>query len=165
MANLSKSMKRAFFIMGIAFFFLIVATVYTVYLATKEYEPVVDPNYYEKGLNYDKEIGRKLEMKNEGYRFETNLLTEKYPLKTGSNTVSVLLFKNSEKVQDAKTFMQWERSATNKFTKRVPLHFSKENSQYTGTVDIPYYGQWIITLIAEINGKVFEKRFLTTVKE
>ncbi len=165
MANLSKSVKRAFIAMGIAFFFLIVATIYTVYIANKDFEPVADPNYYEKGLNYDKEIEKKLEMLEEGYHFETNLLTDRYPLKTGSNKVSVNLLKKDINVQDAKVFIQWERAATHKFTKKVELNFSKEDLLYTGTVDIPHYGQWIITLSSDINRKVFEKKFPIIVKE
>lgn len=164
MANLSKSMKRAFFVMGIAFFFLIVATSITLYFANKDFEPVIDPNYYEKGLNYDKEISQKKELIAEGYHYETTLLTERYPLKTGKNQVKVRILKNDSKIEDVKMNLVWERPATHKFTKKIRMDFSKEESSYVGQVDIPFYGKWFVTLSSVIDGKVFEKTIPIIVK-
>ncbi|MBP9889903.1 MAG: FixH family protein, partial [Leptospiraceae bacterium] len=74
------TLRFAFTMMGLAFAALIGATWYTVKIAMAGHEPVMDRNYYEKGLNYEKEIAESLQMKSEGYHFVSGLITKETTL-------------------------------------------------------------------------------------
>lgn len=59
--NLHPSVKKIFYIIGGFFLIFFVAVGYTIYIAQKNFEPVMDTRYYEKGLNYE---NRKKEFQN-----------------------------------------------------------------------------------------------------
>ncbi len=161
--NNQSTLRFAFTMMGLAFAALIAATWYTVKIAMAGHEPVMDRNYYEKGLNYEKEIAESLQMKSEGYRFESSLLTKESTLQTGKNEIQIAIFKKDLPVNGAKLLLTKERTATNRFTEKKELSFDKEGS-YTGNLEFPHGGDWQITLNANVEGRSFEKTFMVHVK-
>ncbi len=60
-SNLHPSVKKIFYIIGGFFLIFFIAVGYTIYIAQKNFEPVMDARYYEKGLNYE---SRKKEFQN-----------------------------------------------------------------------------------------------------
>lgn len=145
--DLDKSVRYAFYAMGVTFVCLLIATGITVYIANKDHEPVVDPQYYEKGLNYEKTLEDIRIMQEEGYHVATSLLEETYPLVQGDNKVEILFTKSGIPLEDAKVTILRERGATFKFNKGYILtHAGK--GVYTTNVDIPDLGQWVVTIQA-----------------
>lgn len=157
------TLRFAFTMMGLAFSALIFATWYTVKIAMAGHEPVMDRNYYEKGLNYEKEIAESVQMKSEGYHFESNIITGTAELKKDSNEIQIGIFKNQTPVNGAKLFLTKERTATNKFTEKKQLSFDKDGN-YTTSLSFPHEGEWQITLQANVEGRNFEKTFMVSVK-
>jgi len=51
--QIHPSVKRIFYIIGGFFIIFFIAVGYTIYIAQKNFEPVMDQRYYEKGLNYE----------------------------------------------------------------------------------------------------------------
>ena len=157
------TLRFAFTMMGLAFAALIGATWYTVKIAMAGHEPVMDRNYYEKGLNYEKEIAESLQMKSEGYHFVSGLITKETTLQTGTNQIQIAILKKDLPVNGAKLFITKERTATGKFTEKKELNFTKDGN-YTGNLEFPHEGEWQLTLNANVDGKSFEKTFMVSVK-
>ncbi len=59
--HIHPSVKKIFYIIGGFFLIFFVAVGYTIYIAQKNFEPVMDIRYYEKGLDYE---SRKKEFQN-----------------------------------------------------------------------------------------------------
>lgn len=149
--------------MTLAFTALIAATWYTVKIAMAGHEPVMDKNYYEKGMNYEKEIAQTVQMRSEGYHFRTTLLEKDSEVTLGNNQLSIGIFKNEEPVKGAKLVLTRERSATNKFTEKKEFIYDKDG-MYKANVDFPLDGPWQVTLNASVDGRSFEKTFMIVVK-
>lgn len=162
MAKMHSSLKIAFYLIGFAFVGLLVATYITVKISMQGHEGIVDPNYYEKGLKYEKHLEANKKMIEAGYRFESSLLTAPSIL-LGKNNIAVGLFKNENKVSDAKVYLTIERSATNKFNQKIELSF--KDDKYLGELEVPKNGIWVITLIALVpNEGVLQKTVQVTVQ-
>lgn len=162
MANMDKSLKRAFIVIGIAFSALMGATVYTLKVALAGHEKVVDPAYYEKGNNYDKIVAQKKEFLKEGYDFYSPILEKRTSLHSGSNPVEIQFRKGDIPITDAIVVFYWERPATKKFDSNVSLVHSKDGI-YTGNVQILSYGQWVLTVSAKVQDKVFQQSYTVIV--
>ncbi|GIX42932.1 MAG: hypothetical protein KatS3mg129_2665 [Leptospiraceae bacterium] len=68
------SVKRIFYIIGGFFIVFFVAVGYTIYLAQKNFEPVMDKRYYEKGLNYEKRKNEFLKARQKDWKVYVNFL-------------------------------------------------------------------------------------------
>lgn len=158
-----NSVKFLSIVLGIAFLALIGGTWYTIKIAMEGNEPVIDKFYYEKGLNYEKEIAKRKQMQLEGYRFESIFSEKNAFLKRDSNEIQVGFFVKDAAVNDAKIFITRERAATNKFTEKKELIFDKDGI-YKANLSFPHDGQWQITLVADRNGRIYEKTYLVLVK-
>lgn len=51
--GLDSSIKKIFYVVGGFFVIFFLAVGITIYIAQKNYEPIIDPRYYEKGLDYE----------------------------------------------------------------------------------------------------------------
>lgn len=159
----ANSIRFAFIMMGLAFAALMGATWYTVKIAMIGHEPVMDKHYYEKGLNYEKEIAESVQMKSEGYHFDSSILTANANLVKGTNEIEIRILKKDVPVNNAKLVLVRERSATNKFTEQKELAFDKDGI-YKANIDFPFDGSWQITLNANVEGRNFDKTFMVVVK-
>ncbi|MBK8398959.1 MAG: FixH family protein [Leptospiraceae bacterium] len=159
----NSTVRFAFTMVGLAFAALIGATWYTVKIAMDGHEPVMDKNYYEKGLNYEKEIAESIQMKSEGYRFESSIMTAESGLTKEPTDIEIRIFKNETPVNNAKLFLTKGRTATNKFTEKKEIIFDKEGI-YRGNLNFLHEGEWQITLNAKVENRSFEKTFMVLVK-
>mgnify|MGYP005614999805 CR=1 FL=1 len=158
-----NSVRFALIMMGLAFAALMGATWYTVKIAMIGHEPVMDKHYYEKGLNYEKEIAEGIQMRSEGYHFDSSILNANSNLVKGTNPVEIRILKKDFPVNNAKLFLVRERSATNKFTEKTEVILEKDGI-YRANIDFPFDGSWQITLNANVEGRSFDKTFMVIVK-
>ena len=158
--NTMDSVKFSKWILSLSFLALFGATYYTIKVSFTGHEAVIDKNYYEKGLNYEKEIADTVLLKQEGYRLETNLLTDS--LKVGDNPVDIKLFLKDQKIQTNSIVLIKERPATEKFNSIQKLHPVEGN--FKSKIDFSFEGDWRITIRTKINDKNFERSFLVNVK-
>jgi hypothetical protein len=158
--NTMDSVKFSKWILSFSFLALFGATYHTIKLSFTGHEAVIDKNYYEKGLNYEKEIADNVLLKKEGYRLDSNLLTDS--LKVGSNPVEVKLFLKEQKIQTNSVLLIKERPATEKFNSIQKLEPIEGNFQ--SKIEFPFEGDWRITLRTKIDNKNFERSFLVNVK-
>lgn len=151
-----KSVKIAFFWIITLFIGLFVATYVTIQYANRDPIQVIEKNYYEKGLNYEKEIRDQKEMIAEGYRITGNIFSDGYYLKKGKNPVSIAFYLKNTIVPDSVISLQIERGATDRFNKSVSLQ-KNSSGEFVGEIDIAFEGPWVITATAVTNGKSFVK--------
>ncbi|WCL50506.1 FixH family protein [Leptospira sp. GIMC2001] len=161
--DLDKSVKYAFYSMGAIFILLFIATGITVYIAKVGHEDVIEKDYYEKGLNYEKTLEDIRIMQDEGYSISSPLLVDRFPLHSGKNLVQISFTKNDIPISDGKLFVLLERGATAKFNQSNELYFS--NNEYSGEIMIPDLGQWIITIKASHAGRTLTKTLKVTVQK
>lgn len=154
--DLDKSVKWAFYAMGVTFILLFIATGITIHIATKDHEPVLDPNYYEKGLNYEKAYEDIKVMKQDGYEVLSPLFDDRFPLNLGDNEVIIDFNKSGEGIDEAKVSILRERGATFKFNQNFPME-NLGNGQYKTNLTIPELGQWVLTIRATHKGRTLSK--------
>jgi hypothetical protein len=162
--DLDSSVRWAFYAMGFVFLCLFIATGITIQIALKGHEPIVDPNYYEKGLNYEKTLADIRLMKQEGYSLEGSIFEERLPLQTGVNTISVQFLKNDQPITNAKIWLLRERGATFKFNQNYELQHAGEGI-YTTPIDIPDVGQWVLTFHATHLDRTLSKSLKVVVQK
>lgn len=158
-----NSVRFLFTILGLAFAALIVATWHTINLAMAGHEPIIDKNYYEKGLDYEKEIAKSKQLQIEGYRFESIFSQTGANLTKAAQEVQVKLIQKDVPVNDAKLFLTRERTATSKYTERIELILEKDGI-YKANLGFPFDGSWQVTLTADLKGRKFEKTYMVLVK-
>lgn len=147
-----SSLKMAFSLIGLLFLGLFIATYYTFKIAGNGHEGIVDKAYYEKGLNYEKEIKQKSELKKLGYRLDSKVLQKEESLYIGENTLNVNFNRDGQAVEKAKLSWTLERGATNRYNTSSTFT-EKEKGNYTSQLNIPAGGQWILNIKAEVEGK------------
>lgn len=154
--ELDKSVQWAFYSMGAVFLVLFIATGITIYIAVKDHEPILDADYYEKGLNYDKTLEDVRVMKEQGYNLEGELFTERFPLTQGENPIRIRFVKQGNPITNAVIHALRERGATVKFNKTYQFQ-NEGNGYYTANVDIPDYGMWVLTFYATHEDRTLTK--------
>ncbi|NCN09351.1 MAG: nitrogen fixation protein FixH [Leptospira sp.] len=162
--DLDKSVKAAFYAMGVIFIGLIIATAITIYIANKDHEDVIDRNYYEKGLNYEKTLEDNRIMEKEGYSISGNLFTERLPFIRGKNIVELSFLKKDEPIDDGSLLLIRERGATKKFTESYQFT-NLGNGKYKAEIDIPEIGQWVITVYGKHASRTFRKTIQIVVQK
>ncbi|MCW7473192.1 FixH family protein [Leptospira levettii] len=159
--DLHPSLRNAMYVVLFSFTGLVAATFYTIRLTYKHFEPVMDKNYYEIGLNYEKAIENQKELIKQGYKLSTNWdKTTILPL--GELDLTVTLNQNESFVKADSMYVILERNATTKNTTRYDLKPSDLN--FIGKISLKESGTWNMRLIANISGKSFEREGKITVK-
>ncbi|TGM86679.1 FixH family protein [Leptospira licerasiae] len=150
------SLKRAFWVIKIAFLALFVATFFTVKLALAGHTPTIDSNYYEKGLKYEQSILSQRKMIEAGYGFQSDWIKNPNSLRSGKQDL-LLEFKHGEqKIKGAQIQVQLDKTATEKFNESIVLQETSPG-KYQGTLSIPFPGEWRISISAKIPEGILEK--------
>ena len=151
-----KSVKIAFFWIITLFIGLFIATYVTIQYANRDPIQVIESNYYEKGLNYEKVISEQKKMIAEGYSFRGDIFNENYILHKGQNKVSISFEKKGKQVPDSKITLRVERGATDRYNSVYRMK-AAPGGEYTAEINIVYEGPWFVTVTAETDGKSMVK--------
>ncbi|XDD44597.1 FixH family protein [Leptospira sp. WS60.C2] len=159
--NLHPSLRNAMYVVLLSFTALVAATFYTIRLTYKHFEPVMDKNYYEIGLNYEKAIENQKELLKQGYKLTTNWdNTTLLPM--GNLDLTVTLHQNEKITKADSLYVILERNATTRNTTRYDLKPS--DLGFTGNIPLKETGTWNMRIIASIQGKSFEREGKITVR-
>ncbi|TGM98554.1 FixH family protein [Leptospira dzoumogneensis] len=156
------SLKRAFWVIKIAFLALFAATFYTVKLALAGHTPAIDSNYYEKGLKYEQSILSQRKMIEAGYGFQADWIQNPNVFRSGKQELYLEFKHGQERIKGAQIQVQLDKTATEKFNETIAL---KEITpgKYQGTLSIPFPGEWRISVSAKIPEGILEKTVSTKV--
>ena len=155
--DLDPSVQRVFYAIGITFALLLGATYWTVKLAFAGHEAVMDPNYHEIGLNYEKTLASTKQMLAEGYELQSTLFTDRLPLTSGNNRIEIRFVKGTEPVSGAELKLRRERGATTKFTQDFDLKETSPGVYTTDSFTVPDLGHWVVTAFAKENDRTLRK--------
>ncbi len=72
--EVNKVLKKIFVSISLFFLIFFMAIVYTIYIAQKNFEPIYDNRYVEKGMNYEHRIAEFKNFKEHQWKVEVNLL-------------------------------------------------------------------------------------------
>ncbi len=158
-----RSAKNVFYFIFGLFGLLFIATFVTVRLSLKNHEGVMDKDYYEKGLNYEKVIGETREMLALGYGFSGEIFENRKFLHTGKNKIRISFTKNNSEIPNASVSMIIERGATSKLTAKHEL--AREGNHFIGEVELPSYGGWLFTFYGRDGKRTLQKTFQVIVSE
>lgn len=161
--DLHPSLRNVMYGVLISFIALVAATFYTIRLTFQNFEPVIDKNYYEIGLNYEQVIKDQKELIRLGYDLESKVGDGSAILPQGPLPISVSIKKDG-KITDANSVLIiLERSATTKQAKTFTL--SKDNlGKFIGEINPSGSGTWNTRIIADITGKKFEKQGVIAIR-
>lgn len=157
-SSMDKSLRYTFYGIIATFMLLFLATYHTLKIAFSGHEGVMNKDYYEVGLNYEKFIDEQKKLIEEGYHFEGLLFGDHPTLKPGENPVSLRFFKGETPISNAKITLRLEKRATDKFT-RISEIPQGDEGKYEGTIEIAAEGKWFLTITGDDNGKVLKKYF------
>ncbi|WP_244147779.1 FixH family protein [Leptospira yanagawae] len=159
--DLHPSLRNAMYVVLFSFTALVAATFYTIRLTFQHFEPVMDKNYYEIGLNYEKAIENQKDLLSQGYQLTTNWdNTTLLPL--GESNLTVSLNQKGVLAKADSIYIVLERNATTKHTARYDL--TPSNLSFTGKISLKETGTWNLRIISSINGKTFEREGKITVR-
>ncbi|MEM7179951.1 MAG: FixH family protein [Spirochaetota bacterium] len=161
MKKLDSSLKYAFSLIVLLFLALFAATWFTVKVSLQGHEKIVDPNYYEKGLNYEKAIAAKREMHRQGYSLQ--FPEEKPELRLGKNKIQIQFHKQNQAVAEAKLSVKLARGATYRFDKSYGMQ-SVGEGLHVSQVEVPASGEWLMTFSAKHGEQMLEKVYRFVVK-
>ncbi|MCW7482950.1 FixH family protein [Leptospira kanakyensis] len=159
--ELHPSLRTAMYVVLFSFTALVAATFYTIRLTYKHFEPVMDKNYYEVGLNYEKAIENQRDLLKQGYSIKSNW--DKFNiLPLGESEILVQLEKNGTLTNAKSMTVYLERNATTKNT----AHFNLKPTAngFVGKIPLLEKGTWNLRLVADISGKSFEREGKISVK-
>lgn len=144
-------LKIAFGMILATFIMLFVATFYTFKVALKD-GPIqlVEKDYYQIGLNYEKTLAEKKSLEKEGYHFE--ILNSSWSV--GKNEIQISYKKGEEFIPNESLILVVEKGATDKYNQVTNLE--KGNNLYYTKLDIPKNGKWLMTV------KSLDKNFSQT---
>ncbi|WP_232225949.1 FixH family protein [Leptospira terpstrae] len=152
--ELHPSLRNAMYVVLFSFTALVAATFYTIRLTYKNFEPVMDKNYYEIGLNYEKAIENQKELLKQGYVLKSNWDNLSI-IPFGESEISVQLEKGGT-ITNAKSLIVYlERNATTKNT--VHYNLKPNANGFSGKIPLLEKGTWNLRLVADIDGKSFER--------
>lgn len=154
-SNLDPSLRRAFYVVIFVFISMFVATYHTVKVTLQNFEPVIDKNYYETGLNYEKALESQRELASQGYAIESSIWKSGNII-VGSNAVEFQVLQNGNLAEADNVVLVWERNATTRARGSLKLEKS-EKGRFLGNWNLTSPGEWVVTLSATIQGKNFER--------
>jgi hypothetical protein len=161
--DLHPSLRNVMYAVLLSFVALMAATFYTVRLTFQNFEPVIDKNYYELGLNYEKVIKDQKLLLAEGYSLELKIGDGALILPVGKQTAVVRILKDNKLSPASSVQLILERSATTKSTVSYNLKADAEG-KFVGEIIVPAGGNWNTRAIADIAGKKFEKQGLISAR-
>ncbi|PJZ79060.1 FixH family protein [Leptospira neocaledonica] len=150
------SLKRAFWVIKIAFLAIFVATFYTVKLALAGHTPAIDSNYYEKGLKYEQSILSQRKMIEAGYGFQADWIQNPNSMRSGKQELQLEFKHYGQKIKGAQIQVQLDKTATEKFNETITLK-EGTSGKYQGTLFVPFPGEWRISISAKIPEGTLEK--------
>ena len=156
--GMDPSLKYTFYGIFTIFLGLFIATYHTLTIAFTNNEGVMNKNYYEIGLKYEHVIEEQKKLKEEGYHFESSLLSTSPTLKTGINEIEIKFLKGNENLPESSVEVKIEKRATEKFTHSSSL-LKSESGQFLGKLNIETEGKWFLTITGTDHGKVLKKYF------
>lgn len=172
---LSKSLKRAFWMIGLLFIFLVAGLGVILKIAFEHQTPILDEAYYEKGLNWQTYKDRYRRAAKEGWKLQGQIFDQSV-LDRSKNpqTVVVDLLGPAPavgKLKDAgdsglKLTLVLERPASTKDRQIVELKPSpfnkKDRLRYQGELRVPGPGRWELVVSADIDDKrsLYRRHFL-----
>lgn len=156
--HMDKSLRYTFYGIITTFLLLFWATYHTLKIAFTDHEGVMNKDYYEIGLNYEKFIEEQKKLMEEGYHFEGNLFGEHPTLKSGDNKFSIGFFRGDVPIEDAKISLKLEKRATDKYTKVLVLPATSKGI-YEGFTNLNMEGKWFLTVTGDDHGKILKKYF------
>lgn len=152
--ELHPSLRSAMYVVLFSFTALVAATFYTIRLTYKSFEPVMDKNYYEIGLNYEKAIENQKELLKQGFLIKSNWDNQTI-LPLGESEIAVQLEKAGALTQASSITVFLERNATTKNTAHYKL--KQKANGFSGNIPLIEKGTWNLRLVADIEGKSFER--------
>ncbi|TGL41587.1 hypothetical protein EHQ49_08190 [Leptospira perdikensis] len=152
--ELHPSLRSAMYVVLFSFTALVAATFYTIRLTYKNFEPVMDKNYYEIGLNYEKAIETQKGFLKQGYLIKTSWDNQTI-LPLGESEITAQLEKSGVLAQASSMTVFLERNATTKNTAHYDL--KSNGNGFSGKISLLEKGTWNLRLVANIDGKTFER--------
>ncbi len=155
LSNLDPSLRRAFYVIIFVFIALFAATYHTIKVTIQNFEPVIDKNYYETGLNYEKALEDQRLLSSQGYAIESSIWTLGNT-GVGSNSVEVKVLKNGEPTDAELAVLVWERNATTRAKGTLSLE-KLGTGRFVSNWNLSSPGEWVVTVSVQIQGKNFER--------
>ncbi len=157
---MSRSLKRAFTIIGLFFIALFIGIGFTLKLAFENVEPVTDERYYERGLDYQQRLDALNRGEANGWELDSSLFQdpEARPLAPGVHPVEwTLANRRGEEIQDAEVRITLDRPATSsgRTTSVVRLadgeRINASLYRFKTNLALPRGGYWDVTFEAKVN--------------
>lgn len=151
---ISKSLKRSFIMIGVAFliFFAGMATLLTVGFTNQE--DVIDPRYHEKGLLYAQERKKQERAKTEGWYFISDAIENKELRQSNEKAKNELVIELKNKagvpLEKADMYVIFYFGATTKNSQVVDMK-QVEPGKFKGTYHPVKPGYWDLVMKANLN--------------
>lgn len=157
---MSRSLKRAFTLIGAFFIALFIGIGFTLKLAFENHEPVTDERYYERGLDYQQRLDALNRGAAEGWELDSSLFEdpEARPSETGVIPVEwTLANRRGEEIKNAEVRITLDRPASSqgRTTSVVRLadgeRISASLYRFKTNLSVPRAGYWDVTFEAKLN--------------
>lgn len=132
---------------------VVVVNIIFIYAALKTDDGLVDEDYYEKGILYNKTLEDEAAL---GWQIALNSTEELRAESINLLSVSVL-GKDGLPLKDASVRVILMRPATDRYDEETPLVLS--GAVYGGKLQIPLRGLWDIKIIVDKDGSIVERIF------
>ena len=116
--NIMTSLKKTSILIAFSFLLCIIAVVLTYRIASKNYEPIIDTKYYEKGLDYQKIKNMDQKSIEEGWQVQADFLNQSTLSLKQTVTVQVLNRNHLQAKVKASILLEHPASVLNK--KKLP---------------------------------------------
>jgi nitrogen fixation protein FixH len=157
---MSRSLKRAFILIGVFFIALFIGIGFTLKLAFASHEPVTDERYYERGLDYQQRLDALSRGEANGWELDSSLFQdpEATTLAPGVTAVEwTLTNRRGEEIQNAEVRITLDRPATSagRTTRVVRLadgeRINASLYRFKTDLALPRAGYWDVTFEAKVN--------------
>jgi len=156
--NMSKSLKRAFIVIGLFFLCLFVAIGYTLTLAFRTHQPLVKERYYETGLDYQKRLDALERGREQGYAIQSAILGAKQVSRETPRLEWKLVNTQGRAIESAEFMVVFDRPASTK-QQRV-YRFDLSNGEkvnettyaFATDIELPASGYWEVKFDGSVNG-------------
>ena len=147
---MSKSLRRAFYCIGLAFLGLFTWLFFMVNIAFEIDEPVLDTSYYKKGMNYQKRIDGLKKGREAGYLLESKIFSTGQANQGEIPTEFLLRGPDESFPREVDFQVRMERPASIKGRKIIRLKLADARRQsareyvFPATLQAPLPGYWEI---------------------
>ncbi len=139
---MSKSLRQAFWLIGVFFALLFVAIGYTLHLAFSGFEPSMDEAYYRKGMDYQVHIDRFRRGETAGWRLEGGIPST--GVTVGNRPVRFRLTAPKPIGETVRLQLRLERRASTRDRQQivVPGEVRGNDVAFSGSLRVPGPGSW-----------------------